>query len=383
VLYLAAWASPVAHVERQELDDVATSRAGLAAGIEAVDLHELPAVPGALVRQEGQEHAPSSVRDNSGEAVVADHSSDVQILDDDHLVFANDSCRELMQLVAATVSHLGMETSELDLSLVPVLGSFLFAGEHTGEEPLALRLSGVVLEVGNLLARGERGQGVDAEIDAHGGLELGQVLDGLVLAEQGHVPALGGIQGYRGARWLDVGRERAAPADVQRSVHLSQGQLAVGETKPATGELGRAARTLLLEAGVLCSLGEEVGVGGLQVAQGLLDRNARNLVQESKLGLLLPVRECGALSGIPDGLFARRPRFTSFVQRLVVDESATPNRPTKQGFLLGSRVETILESSQRHACRIASTPVKSTIVATGRRFLCQLKQAVSTPGRIR
>jgi hypothetical protein len=45
--------------------------------------------------------------------------------------------------------------------------------------------------------------------------------------------------------------------------------------------------------------------------------------------------------------------------------------------LLGGRVEAVLESSQRHACRIASTPVKSTVVATGQRFLCQLKQAVS------
>jgi hypothetical protein len=111
VLCLADGASPVAHVERQVLDDVATSGAGLAAGIEAVDLDQLPAVPGALVREAGQEHAPSGVRDHSGEAVVADHSSDVQILDYDHLVFANESSAELAHLVAATVGHLGMETS--------------------------------------------------------------------------------------------------------------------------------------------------------------------------------------------------------------------------------------------------------------------------------
>ena len=52
--------------------------------------------------------------------------------------------------------------------------SFLFSGQRAGEATLALHLSGVVLEVGNLLASRERGQGVDAEVDTDGGLELGQ-----------------------------------------------------------------------------------------------------------------------------------------------------------------------------------------------------------------
>ena len=50
VLCLAAWTSPPAHVEGQVLDDVAAGGAGLAAGVVAVDLHELPAVPGARVK---------------------------------------------------------------------------------------------------------------------------------------------------------------------------------------------------------------------------------------------------------------------------------------------------------------------------------------------
>ena len=139
VFCVAAWTSPLAHVEGQAFDDVATSRASFAAGVEAVDLQKLPTIPGAFVREESQEHTPSGVRNYSGEAVVADHPGDVQILDDDHLVLVNDSCRKLVHLVAATVGHLGVKTSELDASLVPVLGSFLFAGEHAREAPLALQ----------------------------------------------------------------------------------------------------------------------------------------------------------------------------------------------------------------------------------------------------
>jgi hypothetical protein len=96
VLYLTTWASPVAHTERQALDDVSTSGACLTTGIEAIDLDQLSTVPHTFVRKESQEHAPSGVRDYSGEAVVAYHSSDVQILDYDHLIFANESSGNLV-----------------------------------------------------------------------------------------------------------------------------------------------------------------------------------------------------------------------------------------------------------------------------------------------
>ena len=116
VLCAAGWASPVAHVEGQVLNDVATSGACLAAGIEAVDLHELPAVPGALVREESQEHAPSRIRDYSGEAVVTDHPGDVQILDDDHLVLANESAKiELCHLRKPDSEDIRESTDKSDL----------------------------------------------------------------------------------------------------------------------------------------------------------------------------------------------------------------------------------------------------------------------------
>ena len=380
VLCLACRTSPAAHVEGKFLDDVATSGTCLAAGVEAVDLHELPAVPDTLVRQKGQEHTPSCVRDDSGEAVVADHPSDVQILDDDHLVFANESSGEFLHLVAATVGHLGVETSELDSSLVPVAASFLLSVERTRKAPLALHLSGVVLEVGDLLSGGERGQGVDAEVDTDGGLELGQRAHGLVLAEQGHVPALGGVQGYRGARRLGAFWEWPGPADVERGVHLGQRQLTVREAKSTASKLGRTTGALLLEAGVLRPLGEEIGVGGLKVAQRLLNGNAGHLVEKSKLGILLPRGERSALSRVTDGFLARGPGFRTFMQRSVVDQAATPNSSTKQDFLLGGGIEAILKPSQRHACSIAQRNA-SHQPRTGRRFLRLLKAAVSTPGK--
>jgi hypothetical protein len=345
VLCLAAWTSPIASVEGQMLNDAPTSGTSFAAGIEAVDLEQLPSVPDALVSEERQEHVPSSVRDHSSEAVVADHSSDVQILDYDHLVFANESSGELGDVVATTVSHLGVETSKLNTSFVPVAASFLLSIESPRESSLALHLSGVVLKVGDLLSGRKSSQGADAEIDADGSLEPGQMLDGVVLAEQGYVPTLGAIETYRDARRLGTCWKWTAPSDVQRNVHLGQGQLAAGETKPAASKLGRASRVLSLETRVLRPFCEEVGVSSLQVAQSLLDRNARNLVEERELGLLLPSRESGTLGCVPDGLLAQSPSFRALVQGSIVDESAAPDSPTKQDLLLGGRVEAVLESS--------------------------------------
>jgi len=139
-------------------------------------------------------------------------------------------------------------------ALFPVLRSFLFSGERTGEAPLALQLSGVVFEVGNLLASRERGQGVDTEIDTDGGFKLGQVIDGLVLAEQGYVPALGGIQGYRGAGRLHTfGSGRLHRMSSGESI-LARVNLPSAKRKPLRVNSAEPPERLRLKLGYLARL---------------------------------------------------------------------------------------------------------------------------------
>ena len=377
VLYLATGTSPISHVKRQSLNDVTTSRTCFAAGIEAVDLDQLPTIPLAFVSEADQEHAPSSVRYYSGEAMVANHPSDIQILDNDHLIFANEASGEFVHLVAATVGHLGAQASKLDSSFVPAPGSFLFARDGARESPFFGQFSGVVFEVGNLLSCRQSGQCIDAKIYADCCFKFGQGLDGLVLTEQGNVPALSCIERHRYAGWFDVHRKRATPVNVKRRIHLGQGKLVVNESKPTTSELGRASGSLLFETWILCSLGKEVRVGGLQMSQGLLDWNARHFVQKSQLGFFLPTCKRRTLSCIPNGFLAQRPRFAASMQRSIIDEPTTSNRSTKQNFLLGGWIKTVFESSQRHPCRIANISVKSTNAAASSRFLLSLKEEVS------
>jgi hypothetical protein len=128
---------PGSNVERKLFNDVSTTVARLAAREETVDLEESPAVPFSLVRQEREEHAPRSIGDDTSELVVLDHPSNVQVFDDDHLVFVNESSRELVKMVTSPVGDVCVKSSELQLSLVPVLRSFLLLGQSSGQELLA------------------------------------------------------------------------------------------------------------------------------------------------------------------------------------------------------------------------------------------------------
>lgn len=68
---------------------------------------------------------------------------------------------------------------------------------------------------------------------------------------------------------------------------------------------------------------KEVGEGGLEVAQGLLEGNGRNLVQEPEVFLLFPAREhlIGLVAG--DCFPSLRPCPAASIQSLVVDKKHT------------------------------------------------------------
>jgi len=78
------------------------------------------------------------------------------------------------------------------------------------------------------------------------------------------------------------------------------------------------------------------------MAQGLLDGDARNLVQECKLWIFLPSGKRCTLGRVADRLLARGPRFGALMQGAIVDEATASDGPAEQDLLLGGRVETVL-----------------------------------------
>lgn len=111
-------ARPRANVQRQPFDDETARVACFAAREESIDLHELPAVPLGFVFELPEEFRPTGIRDHTRERVVLNHPRYVQILDYDHLVFANESSAQFVEMVLATVGHVSVKTRQLPLRFI-------------------------------------------------------------------------------------------------------------------------------------------------------------------------------------------------------------------------------------------------------------------------
>src|SRR6266571_4119910 len=97
-------------------------------GIPLVDLDQVPAIPCCLVGQKGHKLTPPHVTDRFSQAVIFDHVLDRQRLDADRLVFTNQTCRELVQEITASLSNTGMDASNLFTGFGSILTPLLFPG---------------------------------------------------------------------------------------------------------------------------------------------------------------------------------------------------------------------------------------------------------------
>ena len=94
---------PLSVIERHALEDVATLVAHLRGREESVDLDEVPSIPLALVFELPQQLAPRAISDCSGELVILHHVLHLQRLDCYHLVFANQTGRQLVDMILPLV----------------------------------------------------------------------------------------------------------------------------------------------------------------------------------------------------------------------------------------------------------------------------------------
>jgi len=369
VLCAASFATPSARAEIETIANESASAAGLAARVPAIDLHELASVPAALVLQLPCKLGPSGVADAPRQRPIADHPTDVEIFDDDRLVFANEPSAQLVEMVPTAVGNTGMQARQLESSLLSVPGSFLGASITTRERALARQLSVVMAGVGDVLAGGERHQTAQSDVEADGSLELQQWFDRRVVAEDRHVPATCSIEAYGDTGRLDAIGQRARPADHQRRHHLREIDLAVLHSEGATCVDRRSPVVSPLEAGVLRALREEVGVGRLKVPQRLLQRHTRDLVQERQLFGPLPRGQHAILLGVADGFLAAGPRLRARMQGFVVDQSTASQRAPQYRLLLQSWLEAVAEGANHdYSLRLADVTGKTTSRPEGRGF---------------
>ena len=118
-------ACPLSGIQIKGLKHMTTDRARLAGWIPAVYLDQRASVPLSFVLQLSEELAPSHISDRLGKCRVLHHMLDRQALDADHLVLADQTCREFVLIVPASIAYSGVDLGDLPPSLFPIATALL------------------------------------------------------------------------------------------------------------------------------------------------------------------------------------------------------------------------------------------------------------------
>ena len=113
----------------QTVYDRATNMASLRRRKEAVDAHHDRAMPGRLVLAHAAKHTPAAVADRLGQAVVANHTLDVQRFEFDQTMLSDHAMTELLQEVLALASDGLALAGDTHARLVAVGAALLLASQ--------------------------------------------------------------------------------------------------------------------------------------------------------------------------------------------------------------------------------------------------------------
>lgn len=293
-----AFACPRPRAQGQGFPRPATGRTPLRRWLPATDDEYAASVPVCLVLQHAAHLPPRSVRDSACQSVVAFHVPDAEILDHDCLVLADESSGQLVEMVATSVRDPGLDSRQRKASLQLVGGTVLFSRETALGMTQSSPLAAFMAWVGDLLSGGKGCQGGQPQVHTDGLIRCWKWLQGRVFDQQRDEPPSSTVARHCDGRGLGSSRQRTRPHNVQRLLHLRQGQISVPPTKRGAGVLGGGSRPALgLEARVLSLLPQEGAEGGLQVAKRLLKGDRRNLVEKGQVRPL-PLGECGGSLGV-------------------------------------------------------------------------------------
>ena len=112
---------PLANVKWHLWHDVTTIVATLTGRVELVDLDHRSPVPRCFVFELPDKFPPAHIGNGLGQVVVLNHVLDLQTLQTDDLVLANQSGSELVQEVLTAVCNLGVNLRDFHSCLVAVL----------------------------------------------------------------------------------------------------------------------------------------------------------------------------------------------------------------------------------------------------------------------
>ena len=335
VVRTARRAVPRPHRQRQGVEPVPAGRAGLARRVEAADLDKGAPTLGALVLKQLRELAERGVRHGFRQMMVLHHTLGIQILHAQDLVLVREHGRDLVKGIGSGIGDLRVNPGD-PLPLLHVPAARLLAPAcalPAGKSALLPReLALVFLEMTRILdfrAVRESRKRLDAEIDSDLPVGRGRVLGRHVGAEEGGEVTAGRVQGDRDRHETPLERSGYLSPD---SPELRQRDMVAVDDLAAVGAVGLPAVPARLELGearltALAHASEEVLVGAVEVADGLLERHGVHLREPGGIGVALPRREHSGELRPRDRLARLRISGLLDVEGAVVHETAATERP--------------------------------------------------------
>ena len=353
VVRTARRAVPYPHRQRQDIEPVPAARAGLARRVKAPDPDERAPALGALVFKQPRELTERGIRHGFRQMMVSYHALRIQVLHAQDLVLVREHGSDLVQGIGPGIGDLRMDPGDpLPLLQIPAarllaLASTLPAGESA---LLTCELSLVFLEIARILdfrAVRERRKRLDTEIDSDLPVGRGCLLGRHVGAEEGSEVAAGCVQGDRDRHKTPLERSGYLGPD---SPELRQRDMVAVEDLAAVGAVGLPGVPARLELGearlpTLAHASEEVLVGAVEVADGLLERHGVRLREPGGLGVALPYREHSGEFRPRDRLARLRISGLLNVEGAVVHEPAASEGPRDLVALRRIRVDSVFESA--------------------------------------
>ena len=244
---MAVWAFPCSDVQCLPASVFAARVADLAAGIPVVNDRKLTSVPFSLVFEHGAELSPTRVQNALVQAAfrflpvvevlsriirvrfwlaASAHVLDSQVLDDNRLVFTDDSGRELVEKVGATVLDLRVRLSHLQPGFPIVVASFLLPSEFSLRQLEFSQVFSQVSWIVDFFTIAEDGEVFQSHVDADHVPVLGWLKDD-IFDQYADVPASSRVQTDRHAGRSAFAWQGARPTDGQWFAHLRQRQCPV------------------------------------------------------------------------------------------------------------------------------------------------------------
>src|ERR1700724_3377047 len=242
---------------------MSTVKAAFRGWVPAVNLDHGSTIPCGLVFQLGHKLTPSDITDGFGKLVILPHVLDRKTFDADRLVFTNQASRELVREITATISDTGVDTSNLETSLIPVLGTLFLLGMSSlcfGKFLLIFRKE---FGIANDFTIGEDDKGFQSQVSTDSVFSRWQ---------------MGNVLFYQDADEVAICtiRQGARPMKIQGFAHLGKSNHPVSVGKSIRGIGGGLLIPLFMKGGIGSASFKKMNEGLIQMAKGLLKWNRRN-----------------------------------------------------------------------------------------------------------